>query len=53
MQDILGSSAHFNVRTRLSCRRFLGNQVRLQLFALAYNLGNFLRQLALSRPVRT
>ena len=29
------------------------NQVRLQLFALAYNLGNFLRQLALPRPVRT
>ena len=26
--------------TRLSCRRFKGNQVRLQLFALAYNLGN-------------
>jgi hypothetical protein len=27
--------------------------VRLQLFALAYNLRNFLRQLALPRPVRT
>jgi hypothetical protein len=39
--------------TRLSCRRFRDNQVRLQLFALAYNLGNFLRQLALPRPVRT
>jgi hypothetical protein len=39
--------------TRLSCRRFKDNQVRLQLFALAYNLGNFLRQLALPRPVRT
>src|SRR5512142_65512 len=26
---------------------------RLQLFALAYNLANFLRQLALPRPVRT
>ena len=38
--------------TRLSCRRFKDNQVRLQLFALAYNLGNFLRQLALPRPVR-
>ena len=33
--------------TRLSCRGFKDNQVRLQLFALAYNLGNFLRQLAL------
>jgi hypothetical protein len=39
--------------TRLSCRRFRDNQVRLQLFALTYNLANFLRQLALPRPVRT
>ncbi len=39
--------------TRLSCRRFGDNQVRLQLFALEYNLGNFLRQLALPRPVWT
>ena len=39
--------------TRLSCRRFEDNQVRLQLFALTYNLANFLRQLALPRPVRT
>ena len=39
--------------TRLSCRRFQDNQARLQLFALAYNLANFLRQLALPRPVRT
>jgi hypothetical protein len=39
--------------TRLSCRRFKDNQVRLQLFALSYNLGNFLRQLALPRWVGT
>jgi hypothetical protein len=39
--------------TRLSCRRFKDNQARLQLFALAYNLGNLLRQLALPRSVRT
>ena len=38
--------------TRLSCRRFKDNQVRLQLFTLAYNLGNFLRQLALPRETR-
>jgi Transposase DDE domain group 1 len=38
--------------TRLSCRRFKDNQVRLQLFALAYNLGNFQRQLALPREVK-
>jgi hypothetical protein len=37
--------------TRLSCCRFDDNQVRLQLFALAYNLGNFLRRLALPRAV--
>ena len=29
--------------TRLSCRAFRNNAVRLQLFALAYNLANFLR----------
>ena len=29
--------------TRLSCRSFTANAVRLQLHALAYNLGNFLR----------
>jgi YD repeat-containing protein len=38
--------------TRLSCRNFRDNQVRLQLFALAYNLGNFLRRLALPRSVK-
>ena len=38
--------------TRLSCHDFVDNQVRLQLFALAYNLGNFLRRLALPGGVR-
>ena len=28
--------------TRLSCRSFAANAVRLQLHALAYNLGNFM-----------
>jgi hypothetical protein len=37
----------------LSCHDFVDNQVRLQLFALAYNLGNFLRRLALPKPVKT
>ena len=37
--------------TRLSCHDFRDNQVRLQLFALAYNLGNFLRRLALPEGV--
>jgi hypothetical protein len=38
--------------TRLSCHDFRDNEVRLQLFALAYNLGNFLRRLALPRKVK-
>jgi hypothetical protein len=37
--------------TRLSCRAFRDNAVRLQLFALAYNLANFLRSLALPSEV--
>ena len=37
--------------TRLSCRRFRHNAVRLQLPVLAYNLGNFLRTLALPEAV--
>ena len=38
--------------TKLSCRTFKDNQTRLQLFALAYNLGNVLRRLALPKLVR-
>jgi hypothetical protein len=38
--------------TKLSCRRFRDNAARLQLFALAYNLANFLRQLVLPKPIR-
>ncbi len=37
--------------TRLSCHSFRNNVVRLQLHALAYNLGNFLRTLALPEAV--
>ncbi len=37
--------------TRLSCHEFRDNEVRLQLFALAYNLGNFLLRLALPRKI--
>jgi Transposase DDE domain group 1 len=36
--------------TRLSCRTFAANAVRLQLHVLAYNLGNFMRTLALPKP---
>ena len=39
--------------TRLSCHDFVDNQVRLQLFSLAYNLGNFLRRrLVLPKKIR-
>ena len=42
--------------TRLSCHDFVDNQVRLSRcpsgFALAYNLGNFLRRLALPKSVK-
>jgi hypothetical protein len=37
--------------TRLSCRAFRDNAVRLQLFALAYNLANILRSLVLPDQV--
>ncbi len=38
--------------TRLSCRSFAANAVRLQLHALAYNLGNFLRTLATPERIK-
>jgi hypothetical protein len=38
--------------TRLSCRTFAANAVRLQLHALAYNLGNFLHTLATPEPIK-
>jgi hypothetical protein len=38
--------------TRLSCRTFIANAARLQLHALAYNLGNFMRTLATPVAIR-
>jgi len=38
--------------TRLSCRKFRNNEVRLQLHALAYNLANFMRTLALPEEIK-
>jgi hypothetical protein len=38
--------------TRLSCRSFVANAVRLQLHALAYNLANFLRTLGTPEPIK-
>jgi len=39
-------------KVAISCRRFAANTVRLQLHALAYNLANFLRTLALPEVVK-
>jgi hypothetical protein len=39
--------------TRLSCRTFAANAVRLQLHVLAYNIGNFMRTLAMPKTVET
>ena len=38
--------------TRLSCHRFLANEVRLQLSVLAYNLGNLWRRLVLPPRIK-
>lgn len=43
---------HIENWIRLCCHDFVDNQVRLQLFALAYNLGNFLRRLTLPREMK-
>jgi len=37
--------------TRLSCHRFRGNEVRLWLSVIAYNLGNLWRRLALPNRI--
>ena len=39
--------------TRLSCHRFRGNEVRLWLSILAYNLGNLWRRLVLPKEIGT
>ena len=39
--------------TRLSCMRFTANAVRLQLYALAYNLANFLRTIATPEAIKS
>lgn len=37
--------------TKLSCEKFVANEIRLQLFGLAYNLGNFLKTLVLPKNI--
>ena len=51
--SVVTSNAGLPIKwTRLSCRTFAANAVRLQLHALAYNLGNFLRTLATPEPIK-
>ena len=38
--------------TRLSCHKFVANKVRLALFVLAYNMGNFMRRLTLPEAMK-
>ena len=51
-EQYIKEGKHAVTWTRLSCRRFAANAVRLQLHALAYNLANFLRTLALPAEVK-
>jgi len=46
-EQYIREGKHALTWTRLSCSRFPSNRVRLALFVLAYNLGNFLRRFAL------
>ncbi len=39
--------------TRLSCHKFVANQMRLLLFIFAYNLANFVRRLGLPESNKT
>ena len=39
-------------RTTSSSHKFVANQVRLELFVLAYNLGNSMRRLALPEAMK-
>ncbi len=47
-----GNRVRYTIKwTRLSCGKFRNNEVRLQLHALAYNLANFMRTLALPKEL--
>jgi hypothetical protein len=48
-QRIKDGKGAINRRGWLSCRSFAANAVRLQLHGLAYNLGNFMRTLAMPK----
>ena len=50
-QDIV-ASFNWDPLLMMSCHEFDDNKVRLHLFVLAYNLGNFLRQLVLPREIK-
>jgi hypothetical protein len=44
--------ADFSYLTWQHCHWFVASKVRLHLFTLAYNQGNFLRQLGLPRAIK-
>jgi hypothetical protein len=50
-EQYIREGKHALTWTRLSCSRFSSNRVRLALFVLAYNLGNFMRRFALPKEV--
>ncbi len=49
--NVASSGGRQGSRAEVSCRKFRDNAVRLQLHALAYNLANFMRTLALRKEV--
>jgi hypothetical protein len=51
-EQYIKEGKHAVTWTRLPCTRFAANAVRLRLHALAYNLANFLRTLALPEEVK-
>ena len=50
-EQYIKEGKHALTWTRLSCAKYVSNQVRLHLFVLAYNLGNFMRRFALPKEV--
>ncbi len=49
--ELLATDANVEALAEMSCRKFRDNAVRLQLHALANNLANFIRTLALPKEV--
>lgn len=50
-EQYIKKGKHALTWTRLSCAKYVSNRVRLALFVLAYNLGNFMRRFALPSEI--